>query len=480
MNRRERNEWIERAKERVLDNVMDTEHYVKDVMFLYDEVAFDLETEINAMFQKFAKDNILTESEANKLLSGEEYRHWKKGIDEYVKEAKGNSKTLLELNVLSAKSRISRKEKLLADVYQKMIDLSKDTETKLTDILGNVFKTNYYRSFHDLQSVMKVGFNVGKIDERTVKKILEKPWEGKRFSSRVWKNTDKLAAVARWEIGRGFTAGHSVQKMTKAIKDVMESGKYVTERLVRTEASRFANQGGAEAYKELGIEKYEVLGGGCGDCQEMNTQTFRFDEAIEGDTMPPFHPNCKCSIRADVDRNLFEKREGAESLEHNMKFKEWKEKYVDENEEKHYNEIKKVSGGITDINSKKAVDHAELRYVAIRKQKDDVKKIARNTGYSNEEIQGIKSYLFLDEHDLGGRIARFDPNFAIAQSWDRLESGNIKKHDLTLLKHEIMEQQLMRDGMTQDEAHKVTSKKYNYRKEADEYYAELEKRKKRR
>ena len=52
MSQKERNEWIERAKQRVLNNAEITDQSVKEIMFLFDEAAWTLETEINSMFQK--------------------------------------------------------------------------------------------------------------------------------------------------------------------------------------------------------------------------------------------------------------------------------------------------------------------------------------------------------------------------------------------------------------------------------------------
>ena len=82
-------------------------------------------------------------------------------------------------------------------------------------------------------------------------------------------------------------------------------------------------------------------------------------------------------------------------------------------------------------------------------------------------------------HDLGDRKSQFDPDFAIAQRWGRFTRGNIEKHDLTLIRHEIMEKDLIKKGYTQHEAHKIASKKYNYKKDAGEYYATIKKRQKR-
>lgn len=140
---------------------------------------------------------------------------------------------------------------------------------------------------------------------------------------------------------------------------------------------------------------------------------------------------------------------------------------------------KNISGAISDEHSQEARKHAKLYYNEIRSQTTDVARIAANTGYEESIIKEIKEYLFIDKHHLIDGYRRFDPDFAIAQSWQRLAQNDIKKHDLTLLKHEVHERRLIARGMTQDEAHKETSKLYNYKKEVGEYYAKLKKRKKR-
>lgn len=114
-----RNEWIEDAKERVLQNTKRTDDYARELIFLYDEAAFNIEKEIEALFARFAKDNGLTEEAARQLLEGKEFSVWRKSIEEYIAEASDaakGSKALLELNTLAMKSRITRKEQLLANV----------------------------------------------------------------------------------------------------------------------------------------------------------------------------------------------------------------------------------------------------------------------------------------------------------------------------------------------------------------------------
>ena len=61
----------------------------------------------------------------------------------------------------------------------------------------------------------------------------------------------------------------------------------------------------------------------------------------------------------------------------------------------------------------------------------------------------VKNYLFIDVHKLDGGIRRFDASFEIAESWRRMafDPENIKSHDLTLLRHELMELRLVSEGI---------------------------------
>ncbi len=104
--------------------------------------------------------------------------------------------------------------------------------------------------------------------------------------------------------------------------------------------------------------------------------------------------------------------------------------------------------------------------------KNDCERIAQNTGFSKQEIETVKRYVFLEKHDLGGEEEElFFPSYEMAESWRRLIDGKeIQNHDITLLKHELMERGLVEKGLSQDEAHRITSKKYNYGREAEAYY----------
>lgn len=137
------------------------------------------------------------------------------------------------------------------------------------------------------------------------------------------------------------------------------------------------------------------------------------------------------------------------------------------------------SGGVSGARNpfgKKAQEHATKYYESVRAMKTDVAHIAKTTGFSEEEIQEVKNFIFYDKHNLGGEVLeRFAPDYMMGESWQRLINGTPEKHDIILIRHEIMEKQLMSEGYSQEEAHILTSKKYNYGKEAKKFYDKIKK-----
>lgn len=123
-----------------------------------------------------------------------------------------------------------------------------------------------------------------------------------------------------------------------------------------------------------------------------------------------------------------------------------------------------IAGAITNKYSTQAEAHADMYYREIHSMSTDVIKIANNTGFSLEQVNKIKNYVFLEYHNLSTGFKQFDPSFTIALSWQRLMQNNYKSH-------ELMELELVNSGMSQDEAHIRAQQVYNYDKEVKEYHA---------
>ncbi|HFK1458090.1 TPA: hypothetical protein ACGXMC_003754 [Bacillus cereus] len=70
---------------------------------------------------------------------------------------------------------------------------------------------------------------------------------------------------------------------------------------------------------------------------------------------------------------------------------------------------------------------------------EDVNAVAKNTGFSVARIQRIKDHVFNNSHIKDHGVGRFDPDYELAQAWQRLIDGKQVDSDIQLLHHEIFE-----------------------------------------
>ena len=120
---------------------------------------------------------------------------------------------------------------------------------------------------------------------------------------------------------------------------------------------------------------------------------------------------------------------------------------------------------------KSAIDYFDQ--ILKRDRRYEINAVAKNTAYSEDDIEKVFSHIFEIEHKFAsGKIKRFDPDYYMQQSWMRLREGkNIKKHDIIMLKHELLEAEIMNNNpnITYEEAHAMAEKVYDYNKELSEY-----------
>ena len=236
---------------------------------------------------------------------------------------------------------------------------------------------------------------------------------------------------------------------------------------------------------EAGIAEYEILAMGdermCPICGEMNGKTFsvsetqkvidrvldiespdKFKEAMpwhttppvgvdkdkliaDGMSVPPFHGRCRCVLVMAESTGSF-------------------------------------SGALNDYNdpnNDRRDAHAKRYYEELRNSKHEIiiEKLSRNGGISLRAAEKIFAHVFLNKYELDEGFMRFYPSYDMAESIRRLLEGReIQKHDLTLLRHEHLEYELMnRYGKDAREAHRLTDLKYNYFKELIEWLNKKEK-----
>lgn len=332
--------------------------------------------------------------------------------------------------------------------------------SKLT--LPAVMEIHRNEIIYQIQQELNIGLMQGDRYERMAKRI----------SERVGVSRSKAMNIVRTETHRNVESGFMdcAERLQKGLdgSDLIYAATWRTmkDERVRPQIRRKTKKGWKTSFSKSGANHMKMEGVTVKAGELFNLGNGVKAKAPSKSGMAAHDCNCRCFL----EYNLMTAEEFAKAT--------GKSAAVGLTSGGESGKIK--TSGALNHNSDEAYEHAEKYYEAVRKMKTDVKRISQNTGCSEELIQQIKDFIFIEEHDLGDNgIRRFYADYKMAQTWQRLIDGkNIQEHDMTLLKHEEMERNLMQQGYSQEEAHNITSETYNYAREAIKYYAEIEKHKK--
>lgn len=319
--------------------------YTRDLEKKYQTAAQQIDTQINAWYQRLADNNGVSMTEARKLLTNSELKEFKWTVEDYIKHGEQNAldqSWLKELENASAKFHINRLEALKLECRQQIEDAFGGGQQSMFNMLGDIYKDTFYRSCFEVQKGVGVGFDVSKLDDKKVTALLSKPWsvDGNNFSEKLWGNKRKLINNLDQELSRMVLTGESPKKAIQNIRKTMDSSLKVAKKLVMTEQAYFTTVAQKDAYKELDVEEFEVVetldGKTCEVCGKWDGKPFPISELQPGVNAPPFHPFCRGTtcpyfddefvdgkrIAKDTEGNLYEVPE-------NMTYKEWKKTFVD-------------------------------------------------------------------------------------------------------------------------------------------------------
>lgn len=320
--------------------------YTKELEKKYQAAAKDLDGQINAWYQRIADNNGVSITEARKMLTDSELKEFKWSVEEYIKYGQENAidqRWMKELENASAKFHINRLEALKLEARQQVEQLFAGGQESMFDVLGDIYKETFYKSCFEIQKGVGVGFDVSKLDDGQVSKILSKPWsvDGTNFSEKLWGNKRKLINTLDQELSRMILTGESPQKAIQNIRKTMDTSLYAAKRLVLTESAYFTTLAQKDCFNELDVEEYEIvatLDNRTSDiCQEMDGKHFPVSEMSPGVNAPPFHVFCRSTtcpyfddefsaedmrVARDDEGNIYE-------VPANMKYPEWKKSFVD-------------------------------------------------------------------------------------------------------------------------------------------------------
>lgn len=299
--------WEKRQHEReskAYSSILEVEKEYKEAL---ERAKIDINKQISHIGTTYMKDNQLSHAEAMKQLKGSEYKVWRKQLDEYMQEWKQLKRTApmeakklwLEIETLSARSRISRLDSIRTQIDIELSKVSTEAVESTRKALYGVYGDTYKEVVKDLG--IKSMFS-----DSMVKAVIARPWSGANYSNRIWGNSEKLARVLKQEVTTGMIQRINLKKMGKRISDRIEGAKKNdVERLLRTEVNYTMNQATLDGYKDAKIEKYTfdaTLDSRTSQiCAELNGETFELSKAAVGVNYPPMHPRCRSTTTPVID-----------------------------------------------------------------------------------------------------------------------------------------------------------------------------------
>ena len=343
--------WADRFVSEEERRDRDNRRYYSTIEKEYNKALAGLDKDIEYWLGRIAKNNDISLSGAKELLSKKELQEFKWTVEEYIQKGKENGVSgqwLKQLENASARVHIQRLEALKIQIQDRIENMYTTKDRSMEDYLRRVYKDTYYHTVFEIdKGIGSIQSSFNKLDDRKVSQIIHKPWaiDGKDFSTRIWE--DKANLVNTLHTGltqsliRGGNLNDVVNDISQFVSSKIKNKKYVASRLVTTESAAYASKAQEQAYKDLSVDKYEILATldlhTSDICQDLDGKIFDRKDYQVGVTAPPFHPNCRTVtvpwFPDDVDtgeRTARGKDGKVGYVPQNMTYKEWYNKYIEQ------------------------------------------------------------------------------------------------------------------------------------------------------
>ena len=343
--------WADRFVSEEERRDRDNRRYYSTIEKEYNKALAGLDKDIEYWLGRIAKNNDISLSGAKELLSKKELQEFKWTVEEYIQKGKENGVSgqwLKQLENASARVHIQRLEALKIQIQDRIENMYTTKDRSMEDYLCRVYKDTYYHTVFEIdKGIGSIQSSFNKLDDRKVLQIIHKPWaiDGKDFSTRIWE--DKANLVNTLHTGltqsliRGGNLNDVVNDISQFVSSKIKNKKYVASRLVTTESAAYASKAQEQAYKDLSVDKYEILATldlhTSDICQDLDGKIFDRKDYQVGVTAPPFHPNCRTVTvpwfpdDVDTGERAARGKDGKVGyVPQNMTYKEWYNKYVEQ------------------------------------------------------------------------------------------------------------------------------------------------------
>ena len=422
--------WRRREAAQLEKNITEEAAYDAALQKIYSTMIDRIDSDIRSFYSRYATSEGITLAEAKRRADKLDIEEYARKAARYVETKDFSEQANEEMKLYNMTMKVNRLELLKANIGAEMTAGYNDIEKMMGDALTK-------RTLEEIERQAGIlGITINNNAE-LANSIVNASFHNATWSDRVWANQEELHAKVAQNLTKGLIQGVNSRTLASnlipLIQDDVKNKRAAAERLMRTELARVQIDAQKRSYVEGGYEEYEIICDfqACHICKPYDGKHYPVDKMEIGENAPPFHPNCRCSTAVYVGGEI--RQTGGK---HYTPYNE-----NDERDIKAAREYRKIS------------------------RRNDAKRIAENTGFSEEDVLQIKRHIFYDKHQTYEGYKTLDPDYDMAVAWDRLYKGEQLDRDILLLKHELLESNLEKQyNLTVAEAHQRAKKSYDWEK----------------
>ncbi len=289
--------WEKRQEQKFLSGEKKVKDYYKGLEKSFEQAKKEIQMVINDFVMRYAIENDTPGgfAKAQRLLNKNELGD----LQGFIDKVKANmGKYNQELNNMSYKSRITRYqalEKQIDAILQQLYAV--DYQRQGENVLKEVYSDAYYQTWFNIDQYKGFHQEFAQINAQTVDELIRYPFNGADYSTRLWKQKDHMLQQLNESITTMLIQGRNPMTLSKEFSKKFETKEFEAYRLLHTEGSFMTEQGTLAAYKEDGVEKYQILATldtkTSDICRDADGDIFDIDKAITGKNYPPLHVFCR-------------------------------------------------------------------------------------------------------------------------------------------------------------------------------------------
>lgn len=422
--------WRRREAAQLEKNITEEAAYNAALQKIYSTMIDSIDSDIRSFYSRYATSEGITLAEAKRRADKLDIEEYARKAARYVETKDFSEQANEEMKLYNMTMKVNRLELLKANIGAEMTAGYNDIEKMMGDALTK-------RTLEEIERQAGIlGITINN-NADLANSIVNASFHNATWSDRVWASQEELHAKVAQNLTKGLIQGVNSRTLASnlipLIQDDVKNKRAAAERLMRTELARVQIDAQKRSYIEGDYEEYEIICDfqACHICKPYDGKHYPVDKMEIGENAPPFHPNCRCSTAVYVGGEI--RQTGGK---HYTPYNE-----NDERDIKAAREYRKIS------------------------RRNDAKRIAENTGFSEEDVLQIKRHIFYDKHQTYEGYKTLDPDYDMAVAWDRLYKGEQLDRDILLLKHELLESNLEKQyNLTVAEAHQRAKKSYDWEK----------------